>query len=75
MNFNTFYQEISQNRLSHWLNTLPAQLTLWQKQELHGEFAKWQKTLDALPKTAPSTINLQDGVIVGDRKDINDFLK
>ena len=72
MNFNTFYQEIAQNRLSHWLNTLPAQLTHWQKQELHGEFLQWQKTLDALPKTTPSTINLQDGVIVGEKSDIKE---
>ncbi|WP_206484362.1 tRNA 5-methoxyuridine(34)/uridine 5-oxyacetic acid(34) synthase CmoB [Thalassotalea sp. G2M2-11] len=71
MNFNQFYQQIAQNRLAPWLNTLPAQLTLWQQQELHGEFAQWQKTLDALPKTTPSHIDLENGVIVGQQEDIN----
>lgn len=70
--FNKFYQEIAQNRLSHWLNTLPAQLTHWQKQELHGEFAQWQKTLEALPTTTPSSIDLQEGVTVGSKDDINE---
>ncbi|GLX77249.1 tRNA U34 carboxymethyltransferase [Thalassotalea insulae] len=70
MNFNTFYQQIAQNRLAGWLNTLPAQLTQWQKDQLHGEFAQWQKTLDALPNTTPSNVDLTNGVIVGDSNDI-----
>ncbi len=70
--FNSFYQQIATNRLSHWLNTLPAHLSDWHANNLHGEFAQWQKTLAALPKTSPSSVNLSDGVIVGDKSDIND---
>ncbi len=70
MNFNKFFQQIAQNRLASWLNTLPAQLTKWQKDQLHGEFAQWQKTLEALPKTTPSNIDLTNGVIVGQASDI-----
>lgn len=70
--FNSFYQAISQNRLSHWLNTLPAQLTHWQQHHLHGEFAHWQKTLEALPKTSPAHIDLSSGVHVGSKDEIND---
>ena len=72
INYNRFYQQIAQNRLSHWLNTLPAQLTEWQKQHLHGEFAQWQKTLEALPETSPSTVDLATQVKAGERDDIND---
>ncbi|MFT5759357.1 MAG: tRNA (mo5U34)-methyltransferase [Alteromonadaceae bacterium] len=71
ISFNTFYQQIAQNRLSHWLNTLPAQLTHWQDKELHGEFSHWQKTLDALPVTTPSTIELNNSVTVGSENDIS----
>ncbi len=70
--FNKFYQQIATNRLAHWLDTLPAQLTNWRETNLHGEFASWQKTLAALPKTMPSTIDLTKGVYVGKKTDIND---
>lgn len=70
--FNSFYEKIATNRLSHWLNTLPAHLSKWQKEALHGDFAQWQKTLEALPNTTPSEINLSDSVSVGLRKDITE---
>ncbi|TRX56362.1 tRNA 5-methoxyuridine(34)/uridine 5-oxyacetic acid(34) synthase CmoB [Thalassomonas sp. M1454] len=63
--FNRFYQQIAANRLAHWLTCLPKQLADWQKNELHGEFAKWQKTLDALPKIEPSDVDLKNSVSVG----------
>jgi len=71
--FNTFYQKIATNRLSHWLNTLPAQLTHWHKNNLHGEYQHWQKTLDALPKfNSTAQVNLKNTVEVGQLNDFND---
>ena len=59
--FNEFYQQIATNRLGHWLNTLPAQLSHWHENNLHGEFKHWQKTLDALPVVETnSTIDIVD---------------
>lgn len=72
ISFNKFYQKIAGNRLNHWLNTLPAQLTQWQEHHLHGEFAQWQKTLAALPQTSPSSIDISSTVRAGERCDIND---
>ncbi|WP_371373163.1 tRNA 5-methoxyuridine(34)/uridine 5-oxyacetic acid(34) synthase CmoB [Thalassotalea aquiviva] len=69
--FNSFYQQIAGNRLSHWLTSLPAELARWQKEDLHGDFQKWQKTLDALPNTTPSSIDLTDEVRIGAANDIN----
>ena len=43
ISFSKFYQNIAGNRLKHWLNTLPAQLTQWQEHHLHGEFAQMAK--------------------------------
>ncbi|QBY05567.1 tRNA 5-methoxyuridine(34)/uridine 5-oxyacetic acid(34) synthase CmoB [Thalassotalea sp. HSM 43] len=68
--FNQFYQQIAGNRLAHWLTQLPEQLAHWQKQELHGEFKQWQKTLEALPQTTPSMIDVKDGVTIGAADDI-----
>ena len=65
--FNSFYQQIATNRLSHWLNTLPAQLTHWHENNLHGEYKHWQKTLDALPVVdTNSSIDLVNTVKVGE---------
>lgn len=70
--FNLFYQKIATNRLSHWLNTLPAQLTDWHNNNLHGEYKHWQKTLDALPSVdIPKNVNLSSKVEVGELGDLN----
>ncbi|MBU2925724.1 tRNA 5-methoxyuridine(34)/uridine 5-oxyacetic acid(34) synthase CmoB [Colwellia sp. 4_MG-2023] len=70
-NFSNFYQQIATNRLSHWLNTLPAQLDHWQKNELHGEFKHWQKTLEALPNGQSNNVDLTTSVTVGSKGDLN----
>jgi len=70
-NFSNFYQQIATNRLSHWLNTLPAQLDHWQKNDLHGEFKHWQKTLEALPTAENTTVDLTQSVTVGSKGDFN----
>jgi len=70
--FAKFYQQIANNRLYHWLETLPAILARWQKEDLHGEFKHWQKTLAALPHTRSSHIDLASTVSVGLRDEISD---
>ncbi|PKI17471.1 tRNA 5-methoxyuridine(34)/uridine 5-oxyacetic acid(34) synthase CmoB [Colwellia sp. 12G3] len=70
--FNKFYQQIATNRLSHWLNTLPAQLSHWHENNLHGEFKHWQKTLDALPiVNANSATDIVNTVKVGELGDLD----
>ncbi len=34
--FGNFYQLIAKNHLSHWLETLPAQIATWQRDQQHG---------------------------------------
>ena len=70
-NFSNFYQQIAVNRLSHWLTTLPAQLAHWEKNDLHGEFKHWQKTLEALPEAKNVTVDLSQSVTVGKAGDYN----
>ncbi|GHF97586.1 tRNA 5-methoxyuridine(34)/uridine 5-oxyacetic acid(34) synthase CmoB [Thalassotalea marina] len=72
MYFSKFYQQIAANRLAPWLNTLPAQLDQWYKQQLHGDFAHWQKTLQALPSTEITEKDTRSQVLAGKREDINE---
>ncbi|MCI2285502.1 tRNA 5-methoxyuridine(34)/uridine 5-oxyacetic acid(34) synthase CmoB [Colwellia sp. MSW7] len=71
-NFSKFYQQIATNRLSSWLITLPAQLDFWQKNNLHGEYKHWQKTLDALPSAQQTNVDLLHSVSVGNQGDLNE---
>ncbi|UJF18633.1 tRNA 5-methoxyuridine(34)/uridine 5-oxyacetic acid(34) synthase CmoB [Vibrio sp. SS-MA-C1-2] len=64
--FSDFYQIIAKNRLSHWLNTLPTQLTVWQKEHPHGQLPRWIKMLNKIPTTAPSSAELKDEVRIGE---------
>src|SRR6218665_2968574 len=63
--FNSFYQQIAGNVLSHWLTRLPGQLAQWEKEALHGDFKQWQKVLQHLPTTSTTHIELKDQVNFG----------
>lgn len=63
IDFRPFYQQIALSPLSHWLETLPAQLLKWQKQP-HGEYEKWQKVIDFLPSLEVENIDLKNAVKV-----------
>ncbi|MBX9332256.1 DUF1698 domain-containing protein, partial [Serratia marcescens] len=47
--FGDFYQHIAKSPLSHWLDTLPAQLSAWQRESLHGKFKQWFNSVEHLP--------------------------
>lgn len=64
IDFNAFYQLIAQNRLSSWLEVLPAQLIHWQRDNKHNEqFIYWQKILSFLPDLKPDKLDLKTGVL------------
>lgn len=60
--FGDFYQLIAKGPLSHWLNTLPAQLSAWQQDSLHGKFKQWFSAVEHLPVLAPTQLDLTQGV-------------
>jgi tRNA (mo5U34)-methyltransferase len=73
--FNQFYSAIAQNDLSHWLDTVPAQLSQWYKESLHGDFKQWQSILHHLPKTEVNSIELANTVSFGRGEDISEGQK
>ncbi|VTP86497.1 tRNA (mo5U34)-methyltransferase [Proteus vulgaris] len=84
INFGSFYQLIAQDeRLFHWLDTLPAQLSEWRSNALHGHFSSWERMLDGLPDITPTELDLKNGVIAnrtpalsaGEQLGLNNILK
>lgn len=73
--FNSFYSQIAQNRLSHWLDILPNQLNTWYKSNLHGEFKDWVKNIELLPEVESTEVNIQDMVSVGTAETMSDGLR
>jgi tRNA (mo5U34)-methyltransferase len=70
--FTDFYAAIAKTPLSHWLETLPAQLSTWQKEAQHGDWPKWEKVLKNLPTTNTSHINITDKVEFGLADELSD---
>ncbi len=83
IDFSNFYQIIAKNRLSHWLETLPAQLGKWEREHQHGQFPKWQKCLDKLPVIHADNIDFKNAydvstsqeVAAGELKKLESLLK
>lgn len=69
--FNSFYSQIAQNKLSAWLETLPAQLSHWQQEALHGDFKQWQKVLANLPNCPTDVVNLKTAVEIGGKDQLS----
>ena len=62
MDFGNFYQLIAKGPLSHWLETLPAQIAAWQREQLHGHFKNWDRSVEHLPSLVPETLDLLHSV-------------
>ena len=60
--FGRFYQQIATGPLASWLEVLPAQIAAWQKENLHGLFRNWEKSVDHLPLLQPQQLDLLHSV-------------
>jgi len=60
--FGRFYQQIATGPLASWLEVLPAQVAAWQRENLHGKFRDWEKSVDYLPLLTPQTLDLVNSV-------------
>ncbi|NQS85574.1 tRNA 5-methoxyuridine(34)/uridine 5-oxyacetic acid(34) synthase CmoB [Pantoea allii] len=71
IDFGRFYQQIAVGPLAKWLEVLPAQISDWQRENLHGHFRDWYKSLEYLPQLEPQRLDLLNSVSA-DRDDISD---
>ncbi|XNM62288.1 DUF1698 domain-containing protein [Escherichia coli] len=53
---------ISKNHLSHWLETLPAQIANWQRVAADGLFKQWSNAVEFHPKIKPYRLILLHSV-------------
>ncbi|RZM77601.1 tRNA 5-methoxyuridine(34)/uridine 5-oxyacetic acid(34) synthase CmoB [Pseudoalteromonas rubra] len=60
--FTDFYAAIAKSPLSHWLETLPAQLSHWQKEAQHGDWSQWEKVLKNLPDLPADQVDIENKV-------------
>ncbi len=60
--FGNFYQLIAKSPLSHWLDTLPAQIAAWQRDQQHGLLKQWSNAVEFLPELTPPRLDLLHGV-------------
>lgn len=71
IDFGRFYQQIAVGPLAKWLEVLPAQISEWQRENLHGHFRDWYKSLEYLPLLEPQKLDLLHSV-TADSDDISD---
>lgn len=71
IDFGRFYQQIAVGPLAKWLEVLPAQISEWKRENLHGHFRDWYKSLEYLPLLEPQKLDLLHSV-TADRDDISD---
>lgn len=71
IDFGPFYQQIATGPLASWLEVLPAQIASWQRENLHGHFRLWQKSIDHLPALVPRQLDLLHSVSA-DRDDLSE---
>nr|VUD31144.1 tRNA (uridine-5-oxyacetic acid methyl ester) 34 synthase [Raoultella sp. NCTC 9187] len=62
IDFSNFYQRIAKGPLSHWLETLPAQVAAWQREALHGKYREWERAVEFLPELSPYRLDLLHSV-------------
>lgn len=65
INFSRFYQDIADSQLSSLLESLPAKLADWQRENSHGALPKWEKTLAKLNYPLPDKLDFTESVSVG----------
>ncbi len=72
ISFSSFYKQIADSSLQHWLETLPSILGQWQRDNKHGDLPKWEKVLNKLHYSAPDHIDLKDSVTIGSGTQLSD---
>ncbi|WP_018981593.1 tRNA 5-methoxyuridine(34)/uridine 5-oxyacetic acid(34) synthase CmoB [Salinimonas chungwhensis] len=71
--FEDAYRSLIGSPLSHWLETLPQQISQWEAHSKHGEFDKWCRLLEKLPQTNITSFDVQDAVSAGQPQDVDSY--
>ncbi|WP_028768793.1 tRNA 5-methoxyuridine(34)/uridine 5-oxyacetic acid(34) synthase CmoB [Shewanella fidelis] len=72
ISFSSFYKQISDSSLQHWLETLPAILGQWQREHKHGSLPKWEKVLNKLNYPEADLIDFKTSVKIGSGEQLSE---
>lgn len=75
LSFAKFYQLIADSSLSHWLETLPAQLASWKKTAINAQTKAWFNAIEHLPELTPTHIDLLHKVSAYSEQPLPDYEK
>ncbi|QUN04465.1 tRNA 5-methoxyuridine(34)/uridine 5-oxyacetic acid(34) synthase CmoB [Shewanella yunxiaonensis] len=65
ISFSGFYRDIADSQLSILLESLPAKIGNWQRENNNGSLPKWEKVLAKLNYPTPDQLDLKDSVSIG----------
>ncbi|MDF0535775.1 tRNA 5-methoxyuridine(34)/uridine 5-oxyacetic acid(34) synthase CmoB [Shewanella sp. A32] len=65
ISFSGFYRDIADSQLSILLESLPAKIGNWQRENNNGSLPKWGKVLAKLNYPTPDQLDLKDSVSIG----------
>lgn len=71
IDYRPLYRLLDQSGGGEWVAKLPAQLEVAFAGQIHGDLARWQKAVDALPKLSPSSVELFSEMRVGCETDLS----
>ena len=71
VDYKPLYALLQETPLAGWLKQLPKQVTEALDDTKHGRLPEWGAALAKLPSVIPSTLNLQDGVKIGQRSELS----
>jgi len=70
--YSKLYAMLEGSQLAPWLETLPATVAALFERG-HGDLARWQSAVDAMPRMRPSSIDLcADSVRIGEASDVDE---
>ncbi|MFP3029295.1 MAG: tRNA 5-methoxyuridine(34)/uridine 5-oxyacetic acid(34) synthase CmoB [Arsenophonus sp.] len=62
IDFSSFYQQITIEPMSHWIETLLCKIEQWEKTTQQGQFNRLKKIVHNLPNMIPNHLDLKTGV-------------
>ncbi|WWO98864.1 MAG: tRNA 5-methoxyuridine(34)/uridine 5-oxyacetic acid(34) synthase CmoB [Candidatus Dasytiphilus stammeri] len=68
MNFEEFYKILIQERITKWLEILPAKLNQFQPTQLKGSFKDWYKIILNIPIIIPECVDLENSITAVNNK-------
>jgi len=75
MGYQGLYDALAAAGAKAWASLLPEQLATAFADSSHGDLQRWQQVVDELPALSPASIDLADGVRIGQADDVSEAVR